>query len=103
MVAIRSILTLMFALGVASLSAQEIKPRVAGLENNKEYMALLREDGVLRGQVDSLSQAIATLRARFVEDTENRKDISAEILRLEGDAFALQGKRNLLPQRLPLF
>ena len=96
MVAIRSIFTLMFALGVASLSAQEIKPRVAGLENNREYMALLREDGVLRGQVDSLSQAIATLRARFVEDTENRKDISAEILRLEGDAFALQGKRNLL-------
>ena len=86
----------MFALGVASLSAQEIKPRVAGLENNKEYMTLLREDGALLRQVDSLSSAIAALREKFVEDVDNRKDISADILRLEGDIFAIQNKRNRL-------
>ena len=41
-------------MGVCNAAAQEVVARVAGLEENKEYMNLLRSDEKLRQQTDSL-------------------------------------------------
>lgn len=90
----------MFALGVVSLSAQEIKPRVAGLENNQEYMSLLAKDARLQERSDSLSAAIFALRERFVEENDNRKELSAAILKLESESFAVQNERSRTIQRI---
>ncbi len=100
MVAIRRILIIVFAVGTVSLSAQEVKPRIAGLEDNKEYMSLLETDATLRQRVDSLSMSIDSLREKFVEDGERRKELSEYILRLESEMFALRSERNLLINRL---
>lgn len=100
MVAIRSIFTLFFALGVVSLSAQEVKPRVAGLEGNKEYMSLIEQDARLQSRADSLSAEITALRERFVGEVERRKELSAEILRLESESFTVKGEHNALIKRI---
>ena len=97
MVAIKSLFVNIVAIGaVVALSAQEIKPRIAGLENNKEYMSLLAADSRLRERADSLAGAIITLREKFIDDSERRKELSAEILRLESESFSVQGERNRL-------
>ena len=100
MVAIRSIFTILFALGVTALSAQEIKPHVAGLENNNEYMSLLAKDSRLQERADSLAAAIFALREKFAEESDNRKEISAAILQLEGESFSLHNERSRTIQRI---
>lgn len=100
MVAIKTILVLLFAVGVTTLSAQEIKPRIAGLESNKEYMSLLGRDKHLQERADSLLAQIRSLRDKFVEESDNRKGFSTDILRLEGEVFSLQGERGRLAQRI---
>lgn len=100
MVALRGILTTLFAVGVVSLSAQSIKPRIAGLESNKEYMSLLAKDARLNEKSDSLSVAVEALREKFVNESEQRKEFSAEILRLESEAFSVRSERNRLAQKI---
>ena len=100
MVAIRDILTLIFTVGVVTLSAQEIKPRIAGLEDNKEYMTLLGEDEALRKRVDSLTLSINTLREQFVEDSERRKELSEHILNLESEMFSLKSEHSRLINKI---
>ena len=100
MVAIKTILVLLFAVGVTTLSAQEIQPRIAGLESNKEYMSLLGRDKHLQERADSLLAQIRSLRDKFVEESDNRKGFSTDILRLEGEVFSLQGERGRLAQRI---
>jgi hypothetical protein len=100
MVALRSIFTIIFALEVFMLSAQEVKPRVAGLENNQEYMSLLAKDANLQKSSDSLANAIITLRERFAEQSGNRKELSASILKLESESFQVQSERSRTIQRI---
>ena len=100
MVAIRGIFTILFALGAFSISAQEVKPRVAGLENNKEYMSLLAKDARLQERSDSLATAIFALRERFAEESDKRKELSTAILQLEGESFAVQNERSRTVQRI---
>ena len=38
--------------------AQDIRPRIAGLENNERYMSLLRDDAQLQEREDSLVNAV---------------------------------------------
>ena len=73
----------MFALGVTALSAQEIKPRVAGLENNKEYMSLLAKDSHLQERADSLAAAIFALREKFAEESELGNKLLAHLDNLQ--------------------
>lgn len=100
MVAIRTIFTILFAAGTLSLAAQSVKPRIAGLEGNREYISLLEKDATLRDKSDSLAAAVATLRERFAEQSEQRKVLSTEILRLESEAFTVQSERSRLMQRI---
>ena len=100
MVAIRDILTLIFTVGVISLSAQEIKPRIAGLEDNKDYMALLGENDAMCKRVDSLTMSIKVLREQFVEDGERRKELSERILQLESEMFALKSEHSRLIDKI---
>ena len=100
MVAIRDILTLIFTVGVISLSAQEIKPRIAGLEDNKDYMALLGENDTMCKRVDSLVMSINVLRGQFVEGGERRKELSEHILQLESEMFALKSEHSRLIDKI---
>ena len=94
MVAIRGILSILFALGVTTLVAQSVSPRVAGLENNKEYMSLLAKDAQLQQRSDSLANAIVALRGQFAEQSDGRKELSAAILQLESESFSVQSERS---------
>lgn len=100
MVAIKHILTIMFVVGALSLSAQGVKPRIAGLEGNREYMTLLEEDLRLQQRSDSLESLVNNLRERFTEENENRKSLSAEILRLESEMFTLRNEESRLARKI---
>ncbi len=100
MVAIRTILALALALTIFVLPAQEGKPSVAGLEGNKDYLALLAQDEALGTKSDSLTLIISTLREQFVEQSDRRKELSEEILRLEAELFAVRGERNRLADKI---
>ena len=49
-------------LGLSEVAAQDVVARVAGLEENKEYMDLLRSDEKLRQQTDSLMAVVREVR-----------------------------------------
>ena len=99
MVAIRffsTIFAIIALLTPVRLLADEVKPRIAGLENNKEYMKLLADDVKTKNRIDSLALAMKTLREKFLDEEDRRKEISAEILRLESESFTAQSERNKL-------
>ena len=57
-------------LTAGGLLAQQppVEARIAGLENNEEYMSLLREDARLQEREDSIVNAVAVLRERLREE-----------------------------------
>ena len=56
----------------AATSAQEVVSRIAGLEENKAYMDLLRSDNELRVKTDSLLAVIRSVRSQIGENVESR-------------------------------
>lgn len=71
------------------VNAQNIEPRIAGLESNDEYMSLLKEDSQLRQHEDSILRAIDQIRAKFSTDTDaiRRDEYASEIIDLESQIF----------------
>ncbi|MDR2937062.1 MAG: hypothetical protein LBU80_06975 [Rikenellaceae bacterium] len=67
-------------------------PRVAGLEGDSVYMALLVREHDLKTQEDSLVHVIADKRAAFAADTTDRARKSNEILQLETRIFGLRNR-----------
>ena len=65
---------LLVALSFVELSAQEIMPRIAGLEDNKAYIDLLRSDEKLRRQTDSLMNVVRTVRMEMSKNNETRDE-----------------------------
>ena len=103
MVAIRfiyAVVTIAATLLPLSLKAQEVQPRIPGLEDNKEYMTLLADDARLKGRLDSLATAVGALREQFVEEEDRRKELSTEILQLESESFSLQSQRDKLIRKI---
>ena len=81
-------------------NAQEIAPRIAGLENNQEYMALLKEDRQLKQQEDSTLNAMAIIREKFTSDPSNRDKYSNDILTLETQIFDIRGAQGRIINKI---
>ncbi|MBP3316878.1 MAG: hypothetical protein J6L01_00115 [Alistipes sp.] len=60
----------------AATSAQEVVSRIAGLEENKAYMDLLRSDNELRVKTDSLLAVIRSVRSQIGENVESRDSLA---------------------------
>lgn len=73
------------ALTIGKVSAQDIVSRVAGLEDNKEYMDLLRRDEQLRVQTDSLMFQMRTLRSAMTKNAEQRDSLA----QVKGDSLMM--------------
>ncbi len=90
------------ALFATALHAQGpvVEPRIAGLENNEEYMLLLREDAQLQIREDSIAEVVAQTRRLLRSNPEGRQALSQEILRLEGEIFELRSTKGRLIDRI---
>ncbi len=89
-------------LTAGGLLAQQppVEARIAGLENNEEYMSLLREDARLQEREDSIVNAVAVLRERLREDPSQRQRYSQEILQLESRIFEIRNAKGRLIDRI---
>lgn len=99
--------TFIYALGAmflttGALLAQQpaVEPRIAGLENNAEYMSLLGEDARLQMREDSIVNAVAQLRQQLREDPTQRQRCSQEILQLESRIFEIRNAKGRLIDRI---
>lgn len=88
---------LLFCSGVR---AQEVTPRIAGLERNAEYMSLLREQARLQSEEDSIVRVVAGLRQRFREEPVARQEIGRQLMALEERIFGIRGSRGGLMDRI---
>ena len=66
---------LFFLAGTVELSAQNVVARVSGLEENKDYMELLRGDERLRSRTDSLMGVIRQVRSSLSKNAELRDSL----------------------------
>lgn len=82
------------------LCAQQIEPRIAGLENNEEYMTLLQRDAQLQNREDSIVGAVERVRRMLREAPENRQEYAQDILRLEGEIFEVRNAKGRLIDRI---
>lgn len=72
-----TIATLLFAVfSFMESSAQDVIPRVAGLESNGAYMDLLRSDEQIRIKTDSLMSVVRTIRMEMTKNAESRDEES---------------------------
>ena len=85
---------------IADVCAQQPQARMAGLERNEDYMALLRQDVELVHRIDSLTTAVYDLREILYSDDSKRKERSAELLKLESDLYMLRDDRSRLVDRI---
>lgn len=90
----RKLLLSIFSVAAFSAaSAQEVTPRIAGLESNEKYMSLLRDDLQLQIREDSLMNEMGVLRERFRRsDGAGAIDPNA-ILSLENQVFDIRNRR----------
>lgn len=81
--------------------AQQMTPRIAGLERNEEYMSLLREELRLQAQEDSVVQVVSGLRRQFREESAiGRRDIGRRLVESEERIFGIRGARGVLMDRI---
>lgn len=74
---------------VSAVRAQ--KARIAGLEQNEEYMELLRQQQALKAREDSAAQQITRDRQMF-DQSANKAALGEEIVRLEGELFEIRNQ-----------
>ncbi len=92
--------TLALVLAPLLSTAQQIKARVSGLENNAEYMELLHQEQTVSAQADSLSLLMERMRRSFRTDTAAREQIAVRILESEEKLFALRNRVGILSQQI---
>ena len=68
----------LFFVGAVSVSAQNVTARVAGLEENKEYMTLLKKDEGLRSRTDSLMGVMRGVRSSLSKNAELRDSLTQQ-------------------------
>ncbi len=96
------IATLSLLVGVSAVSAQELRvePRIAGLEQNEEYMSLLREDSRLQMREDSIAAVIVRARQLLREDAANRNRYAEQIMQGENRIFELRTAKGRVIDRI---
>lgn len=78
-----------------------VEARIAGLENDEEYMSLLREEAQLQLREDSVEHAVEGLRRRLRETPAGeRQRFAQEILQLESRIFELRNAKGRLIDRI---
>ena len=70
----------------------QVSARVAGLEGNSKYMALLLQEKQLHQREDSVMNVISQTRKLFASATAEREKYGQEILRLEGELFDIRNR-----------
>ncbi len=95
------LITILIGVGLWAGAQQRgtVTPRVAGLEGDSVYMALLGQEYMLKGQEDSLVRVIADKRTAFAADTTDRARKSNEILQLETQVFGLRNRIGSITSR----
>ncbi len=97
----KTFITLTVATIAASIvCAQQIKPRIAGLESNERYMHLLLEDERLTHQEDSVTVVVEQLRDQFRNSTEKSAVSRDQIIALENQLFELRSRKGLVVDSL---
>lgn len=87
-------------LAAGSLRAQQVAPRIAGLEGNQEYMTLLEEDARLQEREDSVVRAVEGLRQLLREKPDSRPEYSQRILQFEERIFDIRNAKGRLIDRI---
>ena len=91
---------LLLSSGVLLAQQPAVEARIAGLENNAEYMSLLGEDARLQQREDSIVNAVAQLRRQLREDPARRQEYSQQILQLESRIFEIRNAKGRLIDRI---
>lgn len=86
--------------GEAVAQQPAVEARIAGLENNEEYMSLLRRDAQLQVREDSIMRVVSGMRHRLHDEPDNRQRYTQEILRLESLIFDLRTAKGRLIDRI---
>ena len=97
-----TIASLLFAaFSIVESAAQDILPRVAGLEGDKAYMELLRSDEKMRQQTDSLQGVVREIRMEMSKNNESKDEnfqaradsLFVVLSNTENAVYALRTKR----------
>lgn len=95
------LLLTIFAFAAGYVMAQPpVKARIAGLEDNAEYMALMTDGVRLQQMEDSVMRVIEQNRKLFAEDPANRAKYSDTILSLEEQVFGLRNRKGDIFSRI---
>lgn len=97
-------ITLTFLLISAAVAAQElptpVEARIAGLEQNEEYMSLLREDALLQQREDSIATAVVGVRNQLRQDPQNRAKYAELIMQAENEIFEVRNTKGRIIDRI---
>ena len=80
-------------------AAQDIRPRIAGLENNERYMSLLRDDAELQHREDSLVNAVNRIR-ETLRSNPSAGISTDDILSLESGIFDVRNRRGRITSEI---
>ncbi len=68
---------------IHATEAQELQPRIAGLESDSLYMALLKENRQIERLLDSIGTETERIRERYQKEPDQRKQHEKTLLSLE--------------------
>lgn len=91
---------LLLHLVVTTATAQELRPRIAGMERDSAYMALLDREHHLSRELDSLQEALLKTRTRFREEPEMRDQITTTLLALEERLLSVGSEKQHYSEQL---
>ncbi len=78
---------------ISVASAQQMQPRISGLETNDKYMQLLTEDNNLTIQEDSITVVVESLRKVYRDDPNDATANREQIISLENKLFELRARK----------
>lgn len=78
----------------------QVKPRIAGLGGNAEYMQLLEQERGLSRRADSLGGVVAQLREEFRTNPGDRLAFAERIVKLENEVFEIRSRAGGVAARI---
>lgn len=93
-------IALLFTALHATAQQHSVEARIAGLEQNAEYMALLHEDAQLQQREDSIASAVMQFRKLLREQPENRAEYSRNIMQCENHIFEVRTAKGRIIDRI---